>query len=135
MKLHNPDSLRSVGETFSPIYSHAVETRILSSRQLFISGQVGVSASGELGDGFGGQLTQALKNVEAILESADMATSNIVKVVYYLTRPEDLEELSEIRTGLWYGIRPAVTTLIVARLAHEDWLVEVEVLAQEEQSE
>ena len=93
---------------------------------------MGVHPSGTLAPTFSGQFRQALKNVEAILESANMTTRNIVKVTYYLTRRQDLDELVDIRIDEWHGVRPAVTVVLVSGLVREDWFIEVDVTAQEE---
>ncbi len=133
MKIHNPDQMRPIPEKFSAIYSHAVETQFEGGRQLYISGQVGVAPSGDVSSEFSKQFTQALRNVEVILETANMTTQNIVKVTYYLTRRQDLDELVNLRSELWQGVRPAVTVVLVAGLADENWHVEVDVIAQKEE--
>lgn len=135
IKIYNPTSLGIIPEPFAAIYSHAVETQGLGGRQLFISGQVGASPTDNLDSTFAGQLTQALKNVETILASVGMTTRNIVKVTYYLTRRQDLDELVKLRSELWHGIRPAVTVVLVAGLANPDWLIEVDAIAHEEASD
>ena len=132
MKIHNPDTVSAVVEPYTPIYSHAIETETCDSRQLYMSGQVGVHPSGELKADFIEQFTQAIENVEAILASADMTPQDIVKVTYYLTRREDLADLISVRQQRWHGIRPAVTVVLVAGLVHPDWLIEVDVIAQKE---
>ncbi len=134
MQIHNPPTLGTVPPKFAAIYSHAVETQLNGCRQLNISGQVGVSPSGDLDSEFDGQFVQALKNVEAALASAKMTTDNIVKVTYYLTRRQDIDTLVQLRSELWNGVRPAVTVVLVAGLANADWFVEVDVVAQEESS-
>lgn len=135
MKVHNPSTVSPVPEKFAAIYSHAIETQLHGCRQLHISGQVGGTADGVFGETFAEQFTQAIKNVEAILAAADMSTDHIVKVVYYLTRREDLSELVKLRQELWYGVNPAVTTLLVAGLFEPDWYIEVDVVAIVEASE
>lgn len=134
MKRHNPSTVRTVEGVYQDIYAHAVETQLGPSRQLHISGQLGIDPQGNLADTFGGQLRQALRNVENILHAAGMDRDNIVKVSYFLTRSEDLPELNSIRAESWRGVRPAVTTLLVAGLVSPEYWIEVEVLAQEEGS-
>ena len=130
MKNHNPDGVWPVPEQFERIYSHAIEMDLDTHRELHVSGQVGIAPDGGIVDSFSGQLLQALKNVEALLEVARMSKGDIVRITYYLTRREDLPRLSEVRASHWDGIRPAVTTVIVAGLAKPELLVEGEVLAQ-----
>lgn len=132
MKIHNPSTVRTVEGPYEHIYSHAVETRMGTCRQLHISGQLGIDRDGNLAETFGLQVQQAMKNVEAILDAASMTKDNIVKVCYFVVRQEDLPELNAIRADRWRGVRPAVTTLLVAGLVLPEFLIEVEVLAQEE---
>lgn len=132
MKRHNPSTVRTVEARYREIYSHAVETDLGGCRQLHVSGQLGIDPSGALEPTFAAQCRRALQNIEAILDAAGMTTANIVRVVYYLTRQQDLPELNAIRAERWRGVRPAVTTLLVAGLVAPEFLVEIEVLAQEE---
>ena len=134
MKLHNPSSVRTVEAQYRDIYSHAVETNLGLARQLHISGQLGIDPSGKLEATFSAQCRRALQNVEALLEAAGMTKDHIVRVVYYVTRREDLAALNATRAERWSGVRPAVTTVLVAGLVAPEFLVEVEVLAQEEAS-
>jgi enamine deaminase RidA (YjgF/YER057c/UK114 family) len=132
MKIHNPPSMGTIPPKYAAIYSHAIETQLNGCRHLHISGQVGVPPSGELDAEFSGQLRQAMNNVETVLADANMTTKNIVKVTYYLTRRQDLDELVKIRSEVWHGVSPAVTVVVVAGLVNPDWYIEVDVTAQEE---
>lgn len=122
---HNPFPVKA---PYHGIYAHGVETPA-GTRTLHISGQYGESPDGHLPDDIRGQTRQALKNVEAILQSADMAFSDIVKMCFYLVRREDMQGLLDVRIEMLDGVRPAITTLYVAGLVSPDWLVEVDVVA------
>ena len=117
-----------VATPFHGIYAHGVESSS-SARMLHISGQVGVGQNGELADSFEGQCRQAIRNVEAVLHSADMRLADIVKMSFFLVRRDDMDQLVEVRKDLLDGIRPAITTVFVAGLVSPDWLVEVEAFA------
>ncbi|MEM8995580.1 MAG: RidA family protein [Acidobacteriota bacterium] len=117
-----------VQEPYRGIYAHGVESRA-DSRILHVSGQVGVAPGGSLADGFRGQCEQALDNVAAVLAAADMALEDIVRMSFFLTRPEDMSTLVDVRKARLGGVRPAITTLFVSGLVSPDWLVEVEVVA------
>lgn len=118
----------AVGEPYRGIYAHGVETPS-GVRTLHISGQVGERREGDLPTDFRGQCKQALQNVVAVLSAANMKTTDIVKMLFYLVRREDLSELVEVRKEMLDGVRPAVTTLFVAGLASPNWLVEIDVVA------
>jgi enamine deaminase RidA (YjgF/YER057c/UK114 family) len=71
-----------------------------------------------------------MMNVEALLAAAAMTHTNIVKLVFYLTRTVDLPMLGELRRKRWASATPpAVTTLVVAALARPELLVEIDVTA------
>ena len=131
MKIHNPKAVWPVPAQFERIYSHGVEVDLGGHRELHIAGQIGVDPDGYISESFTGQCLQALSNVETILASAEMATEDVVRVTYYVTRRDDLPALNEVRQSRWDGVRPAVTTLVVAGLAKPELLVEVEVLAKQ----
>lgn len=120
-----------VKDPYHGIYAHGVETRA-GARVLHVSGQVGESPEGHLPSDFHGQCRQALLNVASVLRQANMELSDIVKMSFFLTRPEDMAALVEVRKEMLDGVRPAITTLFVSGLVSPDWLVEVEVVASAE---
>ncbi|MEM8858767.1 MAG: RidA family protein [Chloroflexota bacterium] len=81
---------------------------------------------------FQGQCKQAILNLEAVLKEANMTLKDIVKMSFFLVRPEDMEGLVEVRKAMLDGVRPAITTLFVAGLVSSDWLVEVKAVASAE---
>ena len=124
---HNP---ATVAPPFSA-YSHAVEVGS-GARWLHVSGQVGVQPDGNVPDEPGAQMEQAWRNALAVVNAAGMGLEDVVKVTAYLTRPEDVGLFREVRDTLLDGAQPASTLVIVAGLAHPDWLVEIEVIAAAE---
>ncbi len=97
---------------------------------LDISGQVGVTPEGTLPADFYSQYKQALLNVEAVLHEANMTFADILKMSFFLARPEDMDSLFEVRREFLDGVRPAITTLSVAGLVSPDWLVEMVACAE-----
>jgi len=125
-KRHDPFPVK---EPYHGIYSHGVETRA-GARMLHVSGQIGVPPDGRpLSVDFHEQCTQAIRNVEAVLHSANMQLRDIVKMSFFLVRREDMAGLVEVRKQLLDGVRPAITTVFVAGLVSPDWWVEVEAVA------
>lgn len=122
---HDPFPVRN---PYRGIYAHGVETRA-DARILRVSGQGGVSPSGELAGDFRGQCHQALLNLEKVLQEAAMRLDYIVKLTFFLIRREDMPTLVEVCRELLDGVRPAITTVYVAGLVSPDWLVEVEAVA------
>jgi 2-iminobutanoate/2-iminopropanoate deaminase len=122
---HDPAPVR---EPYRGIYAHGVESHA-GTRILHVSGQIGETPEGVLPADFRGQCRQAMLNVAAVLSTANMALTDIVKMSFFLTRREDMSALVEVRNEFVKGVRPAVTTLFVAGLVSPDWLVEIEVVA------
>jgi len=117
-----------VNPPYHGIYAHGVET-LPQARHLFVSGQVGVDPKGQLASGFHSQCEQAIDNLLLVLESAHMQATDIVKMTFFLTRKQDMDTLVEVRRAKLDGVRPAITTIFVAGLVADDWLVEVEAIA------
>ncbi|HZY67702.1 MAG TPA: RidA family protein, partial [Devosia sp.] len=68
----------------NPAYSQGMEARD-TQRTLYISGQVGVDASGNIGADIGEQATLAIANLNAVLAEAGMSNVNLAKLTIYLT--------------------------------------------------
>lgn len=129
MKRYNPAAVWPVPTAFQQIYSHAVETNG-PAQLLFVSGQIGIDPNNILQDSFTKQCVQAMNNVEAILDSAELSMGDLLRVSYFLTNADNLPELTDIRQKRWGASEPpAVTTLVVAALARAELLVEIEVIA------
>ena len=113
---------------YAGIYAHAVEVPA-NARVLQVSGQVGVSQDGWLPADFDGQFEQAVQNLLTVLASANMSAADVTKLTIFLTRPEDIPRAALIRRRHFNGVRPAITTVIVAALVSPDWLCEIEAAA------
>jgi 2-iminobutanoate/2-iminopropanoate deaminase len=124
MKTHNPPTIAPP----AALYVHGAEVPS-GARWLFISGQVGVHPDGRPGAGALEQAELVWKNIEAILASAGMALSDIVKVTTYSVDAAHLPALKEVRDRVLAGHLPASTLLVVKALARPEWLLEVEAYA------
>ena len=109
-------------------YSHGIATHGPGTC-LHIAGQIGMTQDGRLLESFDAQADQAWKNLVAILATADMDVSHLVKVTTYLTRAADLPRLNAVRSLYLGDARPASTLVVVAALARPDWCFEVEATA------
>ncbi len=102
-------------------------------RVLICSGQISVDAEGRPlhpGD-MRAQLTQALDNLETVLQAANFTLADVVRLNIYTTDPDRLFEAWEVlasRLGA-AACRQASTLLGVARLAFPELLVELEATA------
>ena len=110
-------------------YSHGAKVEA-NSPLLFMSGQVGRGLPhGKILPDFEGQIRQTYANIESVLKDADMTLTNLVKMTTYLTDRSNLEAMREIRKEILGNHKPAHTLVIVAGLAFEEYLIEVDCVA------
>lgn len=110
-------------------YSQAV--KVTGNTTIHIAGQTAVNVRGELvgkGD-MRAQLRQVHENLKAILEAAGASFGNVVKTTAFVTDMQAYRAASDIRREILQGYYPPSTVVEVKRLAHEDYLVEVEATA------
>jgi len=98
-------------------------------RTLYISGQVGVDATGQPGKDIGEQARLATANVNAVLAAAGMNQGNLAKVSIYLTDENNIPAFMAAAAGALPSPPPATTPLIVKALAAPGLLVEIEAVA------
>ena len=118
-------------ETIHPplgAYAHAIEVPE-SAKTMFIAGQVGIDADGNVPADFAAQADLAWQNLMAILEFNGMRMKDVVKITHFLTDAANLPTYNDVRSKYLGEERPASTLLIVAGLARPDLLVEVEMVA------
>ena len=99
------------------------------ARYLFVSGQVGVSLSGDIPGDAAQQHQLAWDNVLAILQASGMDHRNIVDAHVYITDRSHVGLYRETRDRMLKGHKPAATLLVVAGLADPRFVVEVGVVA------
>ena len=75
------------------------------------------------------QTRQAFRNIESALEKAGLSLRDVVRVRYYLTRPEHFERLAPVFGEHLGEIRPAVTAIVCA-LVDPRMSIEIEVTAR-----
>ncbi len=97
---------------------------------LFISGQIPVNPdTGELIRGnIEDQTVQIIINLKAILESAGMGLTNVVKTTMFLRRLEDFDRVNNVYKGYFVNNPPARSTVGVSRLPR-DADIEIEAIA------
>jgi 2-iminobutanoate/2-iminopropanoate deaminase len=123
MKIHNPPAVHT-----APTYSHGIEVPP-NARWLYISGQVGAARDGKPQEGIEAQTKQAFENLKAILASAGMSFTDVVKVTSYLIHEDLIDGFRKVRAEQMGDHRSAATLVIARRLAQPGWLVEVEAIA------
>ena len=130
MQRHNiqPDTLSTRVVDGHVLYSHVVVVE--GKRTIFISGQLARDRHGNaVGKGdMRAQLRQVGENIKAALEAAGATLDNLVKTTTYVTDMEEYFKHVDIRMEYFKAL-PTSTTVEVRRLAHPDFLVEVEAIA------
>jgi enamine deaminase RidA (YjgF/YER057c/UK114 family) len=109
-------------------YSHQIELSG-SERLLALSGQVGMSAAGQIPQDAGEQFALALANVITNLEAAAMGAGDLIKLTFYLTEAIAPERRAAILDEVLQGHAPTMTLLFVAALASPALKVEIDAWA------
>jgi enamine deaminase RidA (YjgF/YER057c/UK114 family) len=130
MERHNiqPETLSTRVVDGHVLYSHVVVVE--GKRTIFISGQLARDRHGNaVGKGdMRAQLRQVGENIRAALEAAGATLDHLVKTTTYVTDIEAYFKHVDVRMEYFRAL-PTSTTVEVRRLAHPDFLVEVEAIA------
>jgi enamine deaminase RidA (YjgF/YER057c/UK114 family) len=116
--------------------THESYTQVVTatgSRLVFVAGQVGEDAQGDLvgHDDLATQARQAFANVGRALAAAGARPGQVARITIYVVdhRPEYLAEISEARIAVFGDHKPADTLLGVEALAEPGYLIEVDAIA------
>jgi 2-iminobutanoate/2-iminopropanoate deaminase len=109
-------------------YSHQIELSG-SERLLAMSGQVGMSVTGEVPEYAADQFELALSNVVRNLEAAGMGPADLVKLTFYLTEMIAAERRAEVIGECLQGTAPCMTLIYVPALAAPTLKVEIDAWA------
>lgn len=106
-------------------YVHAVKT----GDTVYTSGQIGlIPETGELAIGVEAQAEQAISNLKAVLEAADMTLANVVKTTVFLADINDFATINAIYAKYFIGETPARSCVQVAAIP-KGGLFEIEAIA------
>lgn len=130
IRIVNPETLGK------PLGQYSQMTRVKASEFLFIAGQVAVDRDGNtVGvDDFDAQCRQTFANIAAALKSAGAGWGNVVEFTTYLVHSHDIAKFMAFRLREFprmfpEGAYPPNTLLIIDRLVHEAFLIEVQTRA------
>ena len=99
-------------------------------RWLFTSGQIPLTAAGELVDGdIEAQTEQVFRNLEAVLAAAGTSLADVVKTTVFVKDLNDFARLNAVYERHFGTHKPARSTVEVVRLPR-DVLVEIEVICR-----
>ncbi|MGH2319755.1 RidA family protein [Planococcus sp. SE5232] len=103
---------------------------VVSGGILYSSGQIPLTASGELVEGtIAEQTHQVFSNLKAVLAEAGSSLGEVIKTTVFIKDMNDFAELNEIYAAYFGDHKPARSTVEVARLP-KDVKVEIEVIAK-----
>lgn len=95
-----------------------------------VSGTTGYDyTSMEMPAGVADQARNCFSTIAASLATLDAGLGDIVRVTYYVTKPEHFDAVAPVLREFLGGINPAAT-MIVCQLIRPEMLVEIEVTAQ-----
>ncbi len=111
------------------LYSHVVAVE--GRRLIFIAGQLARDRHGNaVGKGdMRAQIRQVGENIKAALEAAGATLADVVKTATFVTDIEEYLKHVDVRMEYFGAALPTSTTVEVRRLAHPDFLVEIEAMA------
>lgn len=100
-------------------------------RQIFVSGQVPRDKDGNVvgKDDMAAQIERVGENIKICLEAAGASLDDIVKITSFTTRIDEFFKYAAVRNRYFGKALPASTAVEVRRLAHPDWMVEIEAIA------
>jgi enamine deaminase RidA (YjgF/YER057c/UK114 family) len=111
-------------------YTHVVVAP--DGRTVYIAGQVALDSTGQLvGAGnFRAQAERVYQNLRRALESVGGSLDDLIKTTTFITNAGNVPALRELRATYLTGASPpANTLLVVAGLARNDLLIEIEGVA------
>jgi 2-iminobutanoate/2-iminopropanoate deaminase len=120
----------TTGQAPRPFSNYSQGTEIAAgSRVVHVSGQVGATVAGDIPADPARQHELAWANALAVLAAAGMDHRNVVDAHVYITDRSHIGLYRDTRDRMLKGHRPAATLLIVAGLADERLVVEVDLVA------
>lgn len=112
-------------------YTHVV-TASTPARMVYVAGQGGENAAGELAPDFAAQVAQAFSNLQTALAAADANLDHVVKISVLIVG-HSMERLAilglAVRAAWGERPAPACTLIPVPRLALDGMLFEIEATA------
>src|SRR2546422_2559077 len=111
------------------LYSHVVVVE--GRRTIFIAGQLARDRQGNVvgKSDMRAQIRQVGENLKAALAAAGASLNDLVKTTTYVTDIDEFFKHVDVRMEYFGAALPTSTTVEVRKLAHADFLVEVEAIA------
>lgn len=91
---------------------------IVAGNTLYVAGQQGTDAKGNLPDGIGPQTQAALDNIGKVVKQAGFEMSDIASVTVYLADIHDFQEMNKVYRTVMPDPKPARATVQVGGLVN-----------------
>ena len=109
---------------------YAPVVTVVPGKLVFVSGLLARNRAGEIvgkGD-MRAQIRQVGENLKAALAAAGATLNDLVKTTTYVTDIDEFFKHVDVRME-YFGALPTSTTVEVRRLAHPDFMVEIDAIA------
>ncbi|MDN4495386.1 RidA family protein [Ureibacillus aquaedulcis] len=121
--------MKTVSTTNAPAAIGPYAQGIVVNGIFYSSGQIPLTASGELVEGdIVAQTNQVFENLKAVLEAAGSSLDKVVKTTVFMGDMNDFAAMNETYANHFGNHKPARSAVEVARLP-KDVKVEIEVIA------
>ncbi|AMO87491.1 RidA family protein [Solibacillus sp. FSL W7-1472] len=121
--------MKTVSTTNAPAAIGPYAQGIVVNNMFYSSGQIPLTASGELVEGdIEVQTHQVFENLKAVLAAAGSSLSQVVKTTVFMKDMNDFAIMNEVYASHFGEHKPARSAVEVARLP-KDVKVEIEVIA------
>ncbi|WPK12957.1 RidA family protein [Lysinibacillus louembei] len=121
--------MKAVATTKAPAAIGPYAQGMIVNNMFYSSGQIPLTASGELVDGdIVEQTNQVFENLKAVLAAAGSSLDQVVKTTVFMKDMNDFVAMNEVYASHFGEHKPARSAVEVARLP-KDVKVEIEVIA------
>lgn len=121
--------MKTVSTTNAPAAIGPYAQGIVVNNMFYSSGQIPLTASGELVEGdIEVQTNQVFENLKAVLAAAGSSLNQVVKTTVFMKDMNDFAIMNEVYASHFGEHKPARSAIEVARLP-KDVKVEIEVIA------
>src|ERR1700682_3396256 len=127
---YQPDGLMTRVIAGQQLYWHVLSVSG-GHRQIFVSGQVPRDKAGNVVErgNMAAQIERVGENIRICLEAGGASRDDIVKITSFTTDIDDFFRHAAVRNRYFGKALPASTAVEVRRLAHPDWMIEIEATA------